>query len=590
MTAAPRRWPAELALAGGLSVLILGPALRPGLSLVYDMVFVPRLPFTSRLLALDGSVPRAVPSDVVVAVLSRVLPIELVQKLLLLAILVGAALGTARLLRPFGRVASGVGIVVTLWNPYLGSRLLLGQWAILVAYAVLPWLVLHAARLGRAVERAERRRAAAAVVLLSALAALSPSGGVLAVATAVLVVAAGGSQASGWRSPRAAAAVLGAGIVVNLSWLVPALLRPGGLPSSSAAVGAFAARADTSLGTVLSVLTLGGTWNRETTPAGRDGAAIAAVLLAMLAVAAYGAVVVRRSPRAADWWPGLALAAAVSLLLALAASLPFLRVGARWLVVEVPGGGLFRDGTRFLPPFVLLFAVGMGVGVAALRRRAASTQLASAVALLGLLAPVVALTGLAWGGRGALAAYDYPSDWSNVRTVLAEHGNGTAVLLLPWSVYRQFPWNGGHTLYDPADRWLPVMTVGDDRLFVGGQLVPGETRASAVLTPLVESGQPLAPVLATRGVGWVLVERTTPGGTAITASALAGLTRSFTGPELELWRVPGAHAVPVPAPSAAAVVVADLVYVSCLLYAGWVSIARRTPTSRYSGRSKIVIP
>src|SRR5580765_2637523 len=88
---AARAWPA-------LGALALGPGLRRGFLLSYDMVVVPRQPFTAALAGLAGGPPRAVPSDAVVAAASRVLPADLVQKLLLLSIFVLACSGAAALL------------------------------------------------------------------------------------------------------------------------------------------------------------------------------------------------------------------------------------------------------------------------------------------------------------------------------------------------------------------------------------------------------------------------------------------------------------------------------------------------------------
>ena len=73
-------------------MLALGPGLRRGFLLSYDMVFVPREPFTSAMFGLSGGPPRAVPSDFAVAVASRLLPADIVQKLVLLLIFVLAAL------------------------------------------------------------------------------------------------------------------------------------------------------------------------------------------------------------------------------------------------------------------------------------------------------------------------------------------------------------------------------------------------------------------------------------------------------------------------------------------------------------------
>lgn len=568
-----RVWATELLFSFGVAVLLLGPALRPGLSLVYDMVFVPDLPFSDRLLGLDGSVPRAVPSDAVVAVLSRVVPIEVLQKLVLLGILVSAGMGAARLLRAQGRTAAAVAAVFYVWNPYVGSRLLLGQWAILLALSVLPWLVIQAARLPGG-----GRRVASGLVLLLAVAAMSPSGGVLAAGTAVAVTAL--APCTTRARLRSAGFVVISAALVNLPWLLPALLRPGGLPSAPAAVDAFAARADTSLGTVLSVLTLGGTWNSQTTPTGRAGLMAAVVLVLVLAVSAYGWMLLGRDARPQIWLRGLFLAGAGAFLVALGASLPVLHPLTRWVVTDLPGGGLFRDGTRYLPPLVLLSALGLGRGVEAIRRRAPSPRLAGVAATLGLLAPVAALSGLVWGGRGALAAARYPAEWDRARSVLAGEGDGSAVLLLPWGSYRQFRWNGSRTLYDPAGRWLPAPTVGDDRLRVGSTVVAGEDPRASALTPLVESGAPLASGLAAHGVGWVLLERTTPGADAVAANRFAGLSLRIDTAELRLWRVPYATSVPGRAPGAGWIVAADLALCFALTGASWVLLPLRGRASR----------
>src|SRR5215472_17014724 len=87
------------ALTGlGLGLLALGPGLGRELLLCYDMVFVPRMPFSAALLGLTGGPPRAVPSDTVVAVASLALPADIVQKIILLLIFVLACSGAAALL------------------------------------------------------------------------------------------------------------------------------------------------------------------------------------------------------------------------------------------------------------------------------------------------------------------------------------------------------------------------------------------------------------------------------------------------------------------------------------------------------------
>src|SRR4029079_10173842 len=101
-----------------LAGLLLGPALAPGYVLTYDMVWVPDLALRSDFLGLGSALPRAVPSDAVVAVLDTVLPGMLLQKLVLLGALVLGGLGAARLA---GRstVARLVAVSAYVWTPYV---------------------------------------------------------------------------------------------------------------------------------------------------------------------------------------------------------------------------------------------------------------------------------------------------------------------------------------------------------------------------------------------------------------------------------------------------------------------------------------
>ena len=152
-----RPWPPPLppawwaALAGlGLGLLALGPALARGFVLTYDMVFVPKPPFTSALLGLTGGAARPVPSDAVVAVAALLVPADILQKLILLSVFVLACSGAAALLADGWQARTGqrapllaclaAGVFYT-WNPYVAERLVMGQWATLLGYAGLPWVM-----------------------------------------------------------------------------------------------------------------------------------------------------------------------------------------------------------------------------------------------------------------------------------------------------------------------------------------------------------------------------------------------------------------------------------------------------------------
>ncbi|MDQ1304654.1 MAG: hypothetical protein QG671_481, partial [Actinomycetota bacterium] len=82
-----------------LATLILAPLLAPGYVLNLDMVFVPRQTLLPWMLGLEGGLPRAVPQDLIVSLVSGPVPGQVLQKAVLVAVVVLAGLGAARVLR-----------------------------------------------------------------------------------------------------------------------------------------------------------------------------------------------------------------------------------------------------------------------------------------------------------------------------------------------------------------------------------------------------------------------------------------------------------------------------------------------------------
>jgi hypothetical protein len=504
------------AVAVGLAAAVLAPVLAGrGFVLVYDMVFVPRQPLLPASVGLGAALPRAVPADAVVALVSRVLPGDVLQKLVLAAALLAGATGAARLVpagRTVVRVIAGVGYT---WNAFVAERLFLGHWPVLLAYGALPWIVWHGLAVRRGVARAWPR-----LVLAMVPAALGPTGGLLAAGAAV---AAAGR--------RRAVPALGVALLLNAPWWAPAVLRPAGALSDPGAVAAFAARGESWGGPVLSALGLGGIWNAEVVPASRESTLAPVLAVLVAAVALYGC---RRLARDAPAGWGVAPARAVLLLGALglvigvAGAVPPLDGVLRWAVQSVPGAGLLRDGQRFVAWWALVVAVGGAAGVDGLAQRVPDA-LGRGAALVGAaLLPIAVLPDLAWGGLGRLQPATYPADWAPVAAIVRHEP--ADVLVLPFMTYRAFEWNSYRTQLDPAPRWLPATTVTDDALPVGEELVGGEDPRVAAARRALAAGTP--PQLF--GVGWVLVERGTPGELP---AWLAGLRPRYDGRWLALYRV-----------------------------------------------------
>jgi len=506
------------------------------------MLFVPREPFAAALPGLAP--PRAVPSDLVAAVASRVLPADVVQKLVLLAIFALACSGAAALLdrEPLpARLAAGVFYA---WNPYVAERLIIGQWALLLGYAGLPWVLRAVLAPGLASRRGAGRLALA---LLPAV-----IGGYAAMAITALVAVPAVLLAG---RARRAAVVLAALAAGSLPWLIPSLLHP--VYADPASVAAFAARADTPFGSIGSLLMLGGAWNAQTVPKAYGGL-WSALWLAVVIVALAAYLLLARPQRR---WPGLGVAAVAGLAIAALGVTAPGRDLLRSLIAAWPGLAILRDAQQFVAPLALAEATGFGLAVAAAlnpgplaqagtehpgpfghsalkpKRRVRPDAAGTVLAAVALLAPVLLLPGLAWGAAGRLRPAAYPAAWlAAARSLDASPARGS-VLLLPWATYRSPSWNHGEVVLDPWTRLLSRPLIWNDGTRVGDvELAPDDPRARA-LDGVIGGRGPLTAALRAAGVRFVLDDPDGPDPGI--GARLPGSVVIIDQPGLTVYQLPG---------------------------------------------------
>ena len=512
----------------GLGLFALGPGLRRGFLLSYDMVFVPREPFAAALPGLAP--PRAVPSDLAIAAASRIVPADIAQKLVLLAIFVLGCAGVAALLDREPLFARLAGSVFYAWNPYVAERLIIGQWALLLGYAGLPWV------LRAVVSPDEARWRWTGRLCLSLVPAVT--GGFAAMAITALVVIPVALLTRSARRAAIALAVLAAG---SLPWLIPALQHP--VYADPAGVSAFAARADTPFGSVGSLLMLGGIWNAQTVPKGYGGA-WSALWLAVVIVALAGYLAAARPARR---WPGLGVAAIAGLLIACIGVTAPGRDLLRSVTGAWPGAAVLRDAQQFVAPLALAEAAGFGVvvaramnpgpfGTSGMRERPTRLDRPGvALAVLALVAPVLLLPGLAWGAAGRLRPAWYPAGWLAAAHMLDASPPRGAVLLLPWETYRRPAWNHGEAVFDPWSKLLSRPVIWNDGTRVGDVgLAPDDPRARR-LDGAIRGGGPLTDALRAAGVRFVVDDADGPG----PGPRLPGAVVLVDQPGLTVYRLPG---------------------------------------------------
>ena len=334
-------------LAAVLTGPALGSALGRGFVLSYDLVWVDDLAWTPTVLGLGSGLPRAVPSDAVVALLDEVVPGAALEALVLLSAIALGGVGVARLLEGSPLSTRLVAVTVWIWNPLVVERLVIGHWPVLVGLAVLPWLVT-----ALALEGAEGRPRARCWVLVP-LGCLSASAGFF---TTIGLFLGGLGRV---RSRRLATlAVAG-----NAPWVVSGLRHLGAATSDPAGAALFALKDEGALPAPLAALSLGGIWNTEVVPLSRSGPLGPTWSLVLLGLAVLGLL---------TWWrdrgarPPAGVARTVVLLWVAGYVLALLTWVAPGLVAltaqVVPGGGLLRDGARALVLCVPLVSVLVATG------------------------------------------------------------------------------------------------------------------------------------------------------------------------------------------------------------------------------------
>lgn len=244
-------------------------------------------------------------------------------------------------------------------------------------------------------------------------------------------------------------------------------------------VHAFAARAEPGLGTLGSLASLGGMWNASAVPASRTTLFALVFSVVLLIVVAVGAAVLWRARKALGL---LGIAVAAVIIPALLATGPGLTL-TTWLITEVPGLGILRDGQKWVALAMPAYAVAGAAAVIAVRERS-SQYLAAGLACAAL---IFTLPDLAWGVGGRMTAVKYPSGWNAV----AAHINADPhpVAVLPPETMRQYPWGPSSIpVLDPFPRWIRADTVSSGDLRVDGHDVRGDGTRGRQVEELLRAG------------------------------------------------------------------------------------------------------
>lgn len=447
-----------------LTAAIMLPLLLPGYILTHDLVFTPEL-------RLSQSIGNDYLWHLLLFVLNQVLPSQVIEKLILVAIPLTASIGMHHLLTYLASVSADknpglswhwaiyAGSILFAANPFVYSRFMAGQYAVLLGYALLPFFI--TAFLKYVAEPSWRRIThIAAIALLISIVSIHSIGFIAIIA---LILGVWGVHDTTQRRNyigRGLVGIIGF-IVLSSYWLVPLLSGNGATADTiqsfdSTHAAAFATHGSNLAAKIYYIFNFQGFWAE-----GRGLFTLpqemlvgwGTVRLLIWAGIAWGAWIMLRQLR------GLALCFLVLAILALvfAAGIP------QPLLTEIG----YREPHKFTAlvvcSFVIFFAYGTARLMYRMQRRSHTAQAVSASLILILV--LLFTPTLYWGFAGQLQPRQYPADWQIVDQQLRDDRQEFQVLALPWHQYMSFGFTE-RIIANPARVYFgkPVLMSGNPEL------------------------------------------------------------------------------------------------------------------------------
>jgi hypothetical protein len=360
--------------------------------------------------------------------------------------------------------------ILYIFNPFVYSRFITGQYLILLGYALLPFFAISLWKFLQKPTAKQSIFVAARAVLISVVS-------IHTVGLAVIIaVAFGGLWLYRRRRDKLWLMAVGknslfAGVlafVASSYWLVPLLLGQGQTATAITGFGAAdrAAFATTGegLGLVGNIAALQGFW--------ADAASLYLMpadvfslwwvpFIALWVLVGVGVWYGWRTQR------GLTIAFVGIMLVAgvLAAGTPL----NDWLASWLPFFAGYREPQKFVALIVLAYAYFGALGVAALahymQHKKVTPQYRNATMATVLMVPVLCVPLMLGGFAGQLKPRDYPADWYALNQKFKTEHTTQKVLFLPWHLYMRFNF-AGRVIANPADKFFdpPVVISADPEL------------------------------------------------------------------------------------------------------------------------------
>ena len=463
-----------------VAAAVWGPALfANGYVLLGDMVFTPSMhPPASLLGPVQGTMNVTLLYSLA-WVLSRAIGAVLLQKtvLFLIAFLPGYLMyRNVPCRNKWARLFAGTLYAV---NPFVYMRMLMGQWGLLLGYALLPVAL---ASVIKTVKEPEAGRCARTALWLAIIAVLSIHMG--AIAVLVCLVAAIFELASLGHVRRAAfalIAILLLALLLSAFWFLPAL-KGGDLTGAigKADLEVFQTRSTSRAGTAVSVLGLYGYWKNAIDPLlPRNyvplwpAFAIGLVLLSLIGF--WGN---RRGPERGPLAKAFLVIGILGFFLSLGTRAPITGPLFSFVYDHLAAFRIFREPQKFAAMLVLAYSILGGFGLERFIMGPSGTRnetrparrwrarLIPALLIFAVCFYSFRMFGSLWGEAKAAS---YPRSWAEAQEMLKDDAGDWRVLYLPPYWYMKFDFTGSDlTVTSPMPFYFTNRYIQLNALLVAG--------------------------------------------------------------------------------------------------------------------------
>lgn len=510
-------WPALFYAAASLVIFL--PLLTPGFVLVLDMVFTPSLPFPKEI-------TNTYPFYLFLHVLDRILPADLIQKIMLLGTFFLAGYGAYALLQHLSPkpnntrlwiVASSVGGLLYMYNPFTYTRLMSGQYLVLIGFALLPLFI---RQLLLFVAKPDIRSALSVAALMTVIAFTSIHTLVFAVLVGMVVVGLHIIRIVRQKKQKEAMKPLflyglgasGAVLALNSFWILSVL--KGDSPLTTAVsnftkndLQAFATDPG-ERGVVTNVLGLQGFWgdneNLYLLPQDLTSFWWLPVII-LWSLVLLGIIWSWRHQR---YYASLfSIIGLVGLIVATGVwGSPFAAVN-NWLYENVALFNGFREPQKFVALLVLSYSYFASVGLYWLWGSFKNGYARRTAVTAALLVPIACTPLLPWGASGQLQSVPYPDTWHKANHFLNnERSPDDKAIVIPWHLYMPLRFSSG-VVANPAEQFfdIPVITSKDPELEGAAPYEYDKTRELVTQALLQRKSDTLIHALQNQNIRYIIL-------------------------------------------------------------------------------------